>query len=67
VVSTAAEQEPTLQRLSNLQRVKEFFRPGLRKKCIAEEFALSQRIQSHIDDPIEPPSLPGAGLLKFKE
>ena len=39
----------------------------MRKKRIAEDFALCQRIQSHIDDPVEPPSLPGTGLLEPEE
>ena len=61
------EKVPTLQRLGKSQRVKEFFRPSLRKKRIVEEFALFQRMPSHIDEPVEPPSLPDAGLLKLQE
>ena len=61
------EKVPILQRLGKSQRVKEFFRPSHRKKRIGEEFVLFQRMPSHIDEPVEPPLLPGAGLLKLQE
>ncbi|KAJ8107260.1 hypothetical protein OPT61_g8990 [Boeremia exigua] len=66
---TTAERD-TLQRLGWRQRVKEVFHPALRKKRALDEFALSQRVHTHMAQPIEPPSLPGTGrerLSAFKE
>lgn len=55
-----------LQRLGRWRRVKEVFRPALRNKRIVEKFALSEDIESRVEEPTEPPSLPGAGLLKLQ-
>ena len=66
-ISWTPEQDPVLQRLGWRQKVKEFFRPGLRKKRALEEFAISQRLVVHIENPVEAPVLPAAGLEKLKE
>lgn len=61
------EQELVLKRLGWQQRFKELLRPDLRKKRALEEFAISQHILVHVENPIEPPSLPGAGLHLLRE
>lgn len=59
------EQEPLLKRLGWRQRVKEFFRPDLRKKRALEEFEISQRLDVSTEEPVEAPRLPGLGLEKL--
>ncbi|UPX11952.1 uncharacterized protein EKO05_0002534 [Ascochyta rabiei] len=66
IANTKAEQVPALPRLGRRQRAKEFFRPGLRKKRVAEEFAIMQLIAPEVEHSAEAPSLPGAGLLELR-
>lgn len=42
--------------------MKEFLRPGLRKKRALEEYDIAQNLQARTDEPTEAPSLPDAGL-----
>ncbi|KAJ4357116.1 hypothetical protein N0V95_002772 [Ascochyta clinopodiicola] len=63
---TTAEQVPVLPRLGRRQRAREFLRPGLRKKRVAEEFAVAQLITPEIEQPVETSSLPGASLLELQ-
>lgn len=46
--------------------MKEFFRPGLRRKRVLEELAIAESIEPATEGPMEVPSLPGAGLLKLQ-
>lgn len=56
-----------LPRLGKWQRTKEFFRPGLRNRRIAEEFAAAERLTPNEGEHAEQPLLPGNNLLILKE